>query len=79
MERAVTDAVLNGNKYASIKLNNSKTYSSVKKKLFKSKNGKTPVFRILKSVKEKTKASISEKKISKIFMEQTNVITIGLK
>ncbi len=79
MERSVTDAVKSGNKYASIKLNNNKTYASVKKKLFKSSNGETPIFKILKSVKKKTKSEFSAKKISKIFMDQTNVITVCLK
>ncbi len=79
MERSVADAVKSGNKYASIKLNNNKTYASVKKKLFRSTNGETPIFEILKRVKKKTEADFSVKKISKIFMEQTNVITVGLK
>lgn len=79
MERSVTDAVESGNKYASIKLNNNKTYDSVKKKLFRSSNGEKPIFNILKRVKKKTRVKFSAKKISKIFVEQTNVITIGLK
>lgn len=79
MEKAVTDAVLNGNKYASIRLNNSKTFASVKKKLFETSNGETPIFTLLKDVKKKTNAAFSTKAISKIFMEQTNVITVVLK
>lgn len=79
MKKSVTDAALNGNKYASIRLNNGETYISVKKKLFEAVNGKTPIFTLLKDVKKKTKADFSTVSISKIFMEQTNVITVVLK
>lgn len=79
MEKAVTDAALSGKKYAAIKLNNSKTFADVKKKLFETSNGETPIFTLLKDVKKKTKADFSTKSISKIFMEQTNVITVILK
>ncbi len=79
MKRAVTDAVTNGSKYASIRLNSSKTFTKVKKKLFEEANGETPIFTLLKSVKEKTKAKFSTSSVSKIFMEQTGVITVVLK
>lgn len=79
MEKAVADAALKGNKYASIRLNNSKTYTSVKKKLFETSNGKTPIFTLLKDVKKKINGDFSTASISKIFMEQTNVITVVLK
>lgn len=79
MKKAVTKAAKSGNKYAAIKLNNNKTFSYVKKKLFETSNGKTPIFTILKEVKKKTKAEFSTAEISKIFMEETGVITVVLK
>lgn len=79
MEKAITDAALSGEKYVSIKLNNSKTFSTVKKNFFEASNGKTPIFTLLKDVKKKTKSNFSTKAISKIFMEQTNVMTVVLK
>ena len=79
MERAATAAAIRGNKYVSIKLNNNKTFLSVKNQLFKELKGKSPIFTLLKKVKKKTKADFSTGEISKIFNEQTNVITIGLK
>lgn len=79
MEKAVADAVLKGKKYASIKLNSNKVFSQVKKKLFETSNGITPIFTLLKDVKKKTKADFSTTAISKIFTEQTCIITIALK
>lgn len=79
MEKAVTEAVKSGNKYAAIKLNNNKTFITVKKKIFEASNGKTPIFALLKKVKKKTNVNFSTSEISKMFMEETKVITVVLK
>lgn len=79
MEKAVSDAALKGKKYALIKLNSNKTFAQVKKKLFETSNGITPIFTLLKDVKKKTKADFSTTAISKIFTEQTSIITVALK
>lgn len=79
MEKAITAAAIRENKYVAIRLNNNKTFIAVKKKLFEALNGKTPIFTLLKKVKKKTKADFSTTEISKIFMEETKVITVVLK